>query len=125
MSKEADFGILFRHWVKAYCPLAGGYELKDTRGKDYFVMSEWKESQRFHALASTTSKGNLIRVQAGTIGAPDYVYLKRMDSYVVIKFPDFFAVFNAELLLYFPHKKMTAAQARASCMILVETKKTR
>lgn len=90
--KEADFGVLLRHYLKANpLPLSSHIEVKDTRGKDSFPFSELKEEQINNALASNSDKGNLIRISTGTIGAPDYAYYRNAPAYVVIKYPTHFS----------------------------------
>lgn len=98
--QEADFSIRLRHYLKAHpltisCPI----EVKDTRGKSSFNYAEIKEEQINNALASKSKKGNLIRISAGTIGAPDYAWFYNSPAYVVIKYPIGFVFIDIETLI--------------------------
>lgn len=85
--KEADFGLIFRNMLDTEYPTAS-YELKDTDGKDYLNFNELNTEQINHALRNKSKKGNLIRIVSGTLGAPDYIYLKKCQySFVVIRYP--------------------------------------
>ena len=97
MQKEASFGIRLRHYLRRY-PLTteAHIEVKDTRGKSYFAFSEVKEEQINNGLASKSDTGNLICVESGTIGAPDYCYFRNSPAYVVINYPDGFVFIDIE-----------------------------
>ncbi len=97
--QEADFSVLLRHYLKANpLPLSCPIECKDTRGKDSFFYSELKEEQINNALASTSNKGNLIRISSGTIGGPDYAYFRNSPAYIVIKYPKGFVFIDIQTL---------------------------
>ncbi|NCU28961.1 MAG: hypothetical protein EOM85_04840 [Candidatus Moranbacteria bacterium] len=93
--KEADFGLKFRRWIENNPQKSCSFELKHTRGKDYFMFDELKSEQI--AFASKIKRGVLIRVP-GTKGEPDYVYLKS-PAYVVIKYPKNFYVIDIDNLV--------------------------
>jgi hypothetical protein len=90
--KEADFSVYLRHYLKSYpLPYSCPIEVKDSRGKDYISFSEVKEEQINNALASKSSKGNLIRISNGTVGAPDYAYYVNAPiAPIFINFPQLF-----------------------------------
>lgn len=96
--KEASFGLDFRAYIDEHAPDASyAYELKDTRGKDYFSFRELDDKQIDHALRNKTERGNLIRIVSGTPGAPDYVHLKNCKySFIVIKYPKFSAYIDID-----------------------------
>lgn len=99
--KEADFGILFRHWIMSQprLPKSASLEIKDSRGKDYIPYREIEDSQIRSGLASKIGpKGNLIRVAAGTVAAPDYIWLYKACAYVIIKYPKCFCLIDVETL---------------------------
>ena len=96
--REAQFAILFRHWLKANPQISCSYELKDTRDKYFFRFAELKEEQKNYALAINSNKGVLIRVQGGG-GEPDYIYLRNSPAYIVIKYPSSFSVIPIQTLL--------------------------
>ena len=97
--KEADFGLKFRKWISANPTASGTFELKDTRGKASFYFAELTEEQIAHALRSKGKNGNLIRVEVGNPGAPDYVYFRNAYAWIVIKFPKTFHVIDIETFL--------------------------
>ncbi len=98
MKQEANFSFTFRHWLRAnYKDFEScSFEIKDTRGKNTFTLSELHEEQRNHALANKSDKGNLIRCASGTIGAADYMFFRNAYAYVVIKYPLGFAIIDID-----------------------------
>lgn len=90
---ESDFGLVFRkYWNKH--PFEGGIELKDTRGKDYFIFSEFHPDQEAVANSATSSKGTLVRTTVGTPGAPDYTGFVNAPYWIVIKYPKEFHIIS-------------------------------
>lgn len=90
--READFGVLFRHWIRANPPrLTCAFELKQTM-TDSLLFSSFEDHQVVYAEAVAGSpKGVLMRVQ-GTNGEPDYLYLYQDPVFVVIKYPHCFCI---------------------------------
>lgn len=81
--KEADFGLMFREFDKKF-PLADGdYELKQCAG-DSIPFSCVEDNQIASALKTQSKPGNLIRIEKGTSGAPDYRKLREKPAYIVI-----------------------------------------
>lgn len=97
-TKEADFGLRFREWWEKY-GMNAPYELKDSRGKDRLLFSEVSDEQVKVGLAANSDKGVLIRVAAGTPGAPDYVGLRNSPYWIVIKYPKSFEVIGINTFL--------------------------
>lgn len=96
------------------------YEMKDTRGKKYFPLNEWKEEQRTFADAIRYGKkGVLIRTE-GVTGLPDYVYLRNEPSFVVIKFPNGFVIISGEQLNYEKGTKLTWERAKEIAHKVIE-----
>jgi len=94
---EADFSLVLRHYLKANpLPISCPIEVKDTRGKDYLAFSEVKEEQINNAMASKSSKGNLIRIANGTIGAPDYAWYINSPAPIFIHYPKWMIVIDTE-----------------------------
>lgn len=98
--KETDFSIKFRHWLKNNKRQSCTFELKDSRGKNYFNFSELKEEQINYALSVQSDKGTLIRLQAITGGEPDYVYYRNSPAYIVINYPECFCIIPINNLLF-------------------------
>lgn len=96
--KESKFGILFRHWIFAHGPelVSASYELKQTT-TDSIPFSCLEEHQITASEAiKWGSKGSLIRVESGTIGAPDYIFLRNTPAFIVIKYPNCFTIIDIE-----------------------------
>ncbi len=113
LKHEANFGLLFRSWFRANKRKfdSAVFELKDTRGKPNFGLSEWKEEQRTHALACKSDEGNLMRFSSGTTGMPDYGFYRNAYAYVVIRFPKAFYVIDADDLIKHPGKSLKETDA--------------
>jgi hypothetical protein len=113
MKQESDFGLIFRAWMKANRRKfeSAVFELKDTRGKTYFPLSEWKEAQRTHALACKADTGNLMRFSSGTSGMPDYGFYRNAYAYVVIRYPKVFYIIDASDLLNHKGKSLKKTEA--------------
>ena len=123
---EADFGLKFRTWIlnKPIKMPSGDYELKDSRGKDSIAYSEITEEQLDSAKRSASDRGNLIRIVAGTPGAPDYSYRRNAPTFFVIHYPKCFEVIPLDSLLLersrFKRKSLTSERARAISIITVK-----
>lgn len=125
--READFGVLFRHWIRAN-PLKTTchFELKQTQG-DSIPFSCLEEQQIAYGEAVMTSpKGVLTRVQ-GTNGESDYIYSYRDPVYIVIKYPGMFCIIQLATLLdekeTSTRKSLTSLRARQIAWEVVELKK--
>ena len=90
--KEADFGLKFREWIEEALPPSASYEHKTTAGKDRLLFSELSDMQIHRGLQISGKKGCLIRIQLGTVGAPDYIWCKGMPYYVTIEYPQGFVM---------------------------------
>ncbi len=102
-TREADFGILFRHWIKAHPQFTAAYELKQT-SKDSIPFSCVEDHQLVYLEAIRSDKGVLVRVQ-GTNGEPDYIYLRNEPAYIVIKFPKSFHIITPDAFLIAKRKE--------------------
>ena len=123
---EADFGIDFRKWWMQN-GMNAPYELKDTRGKDSISFSEITDDQIMFALAAKSSKGVLIRVEKGTLGAPDYVGFRNSPAWIVIKYPKSAEVIDIDALLLeksrSKRKSLTSERARAISTVSITNRK--
>ena len=95
INHESKFSLKFRSWWRAN-RMNGVFELKDSRGASSIPFSEIKEEQIDSGLANKSKRGNLIRVQSGTIGTGDYIGLVNFPSYIVIKYPTHFEIIDIE-----------------------------
>lgn len=96
--KEADAGLKFRKWWEKN-GMNAPYEMKDTRGRDYFPFREITDEQINIATAANSYKGVLIRISSGTVGAPDYIGLRDSPYWFVIKYPKTFEVIGIQTFL--------------------------
>jgi len=122
---ESKFGLQFRAWWRSK-RLLGSFELKDTRGASSLPFSEVKEEQIDSGYSNKGPKGNLVRVQSGTVGTGDYLGLVSFPSYVVIKYPGHFEVIDIETFdmerKRSVRKSLTGARAKEISIISVDTK---
>lgn len=98
-NKEAIFGQLFRHWMRANASQwpTCSFELKQTKSK-YIPFGAVEAHQLDYGDAITHGNGVLVRVQ-GTSGEPDYIWLRKEPSYIVIRFPHCFVVITVEAFI--------------------------
>lgn len=93
---ESKSGTRFKHWVHANAErlATSTFEMKDSRGKEYLPWKELKMKQLDYGLAiEEGKKGAFIRTQGGN-GEPDYIFLKYVPAYIVIKFPSCFCMID-------------------------------
>lgn len=119
--READFGLLFRHWLKANPQHTCAYEIKQTGGTS-LPFSALEEHQQDYLEAIRSDKGVLVRVIGGN-GEPDYIYLRNCRACVVVKYPHGFEVIDIGTWILekakSPRKSLTAARAKQISAISV------
>lgn len=114
--REAKFSEVFRHWIRANPQRHSNvYEVKQTiRNSIPFEALEPQQIDYGNAIEES-NKGVLIRHIGGN-GEPDYIYLKHVDSWIVIKFPDFFCLITLTKFCEEKHrsksKSLTAERAK-------------
>lgn len=114
--REAKFGILFRHWLRANPMHTASFELKQTT-TDSLSFSAVEDHQADYANAiENGEKGVLIRVQ-GTNGEPDYVLLRDVPAYIAIRYPDSFHIIHMRTFMaeksVSDKKSLSSKRARA------------
>lgn len=72
--------------------MPGNFELKHVRGRGSLPFSDVKAQQIAVGNLASSEEGILIRVSAGTVGAPDYIGQVSQPVWVVISYPRFFCV---------------------------------
>lgn len=104
--READFGVLFRHWLKHNPMYSGAFELKQTT-KTSIPFNSIAEHQLDALQAANSKRGILYKAPDDSRGIKpfDYFYLRNAPSYVVIKFPDAFHIIS---ISNFIHEKKTS-----------------
>lgn len=125
--READFGTLFRHWLKANSEhfFSAAFELKQTTG-DSIPFSSVAEHQLDALQATRTPNGLLYKAPDDSRGVKpfDYFYLKNAPSFVVIKYPKHFEIINVETFMLekgrSKRKSLTSARARAISVASVD-----
>lgn len=93
--KEADFGLVFRHWIEKSPYRTATFEMKYARSNNSIAFSEVTEKQIAYALAVRSDKGVLIR-NVDKDGIPDYTYLRSEPSYICVKFKKSFCLIDPE-----------------------------
>lgn len=123
-SREADFGVIFRHWIRANPQYSSAFELKQT-GRDSISFAALEEHQLVYLQAIHSDKGALIRVQ-GVNGEPDYVYLRNSPAYIVIKFTGEFHMIGIDTFVLergrSKRKSLTNMRAREISTVSVKLK---
>lgn len=127
-NREAQFGILLRHWFRANSKSMSSchIEIKDTRGENYFYFRELSEEQITVGLACTSDRGCLLRASSGTVGQGDYHFYRNAPSWVIIKYSDEFFIIGLETLLMekdrSKRKSLTQDRARDICVKSIKLK---
>lgn len=120
---EADFGLKFRKWWQAK-GMNAPYELKDSRGKNSIPFSAVTAEQIAIALGAKSSKGVLIRIEKGTVGAPDYVGFRNSPYWFVFRYPKSVEIIDAEVFVMekerSKRKSLTSERAAAISSISVK-----
>ena len=92
--REANFGLLFRRWLKSQKNMpSAAFELKQTT-KHYIPFNALAEHQENALLAVNSSKGILYKAPDDSRGVKpfDYFFLSRSCAFVVIRYPNTFEV---------------------------------
>jgi hypothetical protein len=120
---EAKFQTVFNHWLRHVFfdkqRQRGGFafELKHTRGKNYLPFSAVKDHQ-LKALLAAENEGLIYKISDESRGHKpfDCFALRLAPTFIVIKYPGFFAVIDAEVFAYektrTPKKSLTAERAK-------------
>lgn len=125
--READFGVLFRHWVRAYAaeklPNNCDFELKQTQTDSFPFASVEDHQAVYHQAVEKSPLGVLTRIQ-GTNGECDYVYQRFTPVFIVIKYPGFFVLIPRSVFMREYHlskrKSLTSERAREISSIIVD-----
>lgn len=99
--READFGIFFRHWLKANPMESCAFELKQTRSHR-LPFSAVKEHQLEFLLAAKSDKGILYKIADDSRGIKpfDMFYFRNAEAYVVIKYPECFVMIEPKTFIF-------------------------
>ena len=90
---EAEITPFVNKWMLEIIPEPAPWEIKHTRGKDRFPMSELMSEERIHEhhslMASTTPRGFVYKIpDLGSYNPFDSFGYKNSPAYVVIVYPD-------------------------------------
>lgn len=98
--REAAFTTKYLPWIRKNLPTCA-FEVKHTRGKDTFIMSELREHQRDALLAVVSDTGMSFKIpDTGMSYNPfDGFYMKKVKGYVIISYPTAFVVLNIKDIL--------------------------
>ncbi len=124
--REANFGILFRHWIKANPMFNSAFELKQTTTNS-IPFSDVQEHQLEALMAVQINKSGLLyKIPDDSRGVKpfDYVYLKNALAFVVIKYPTCFVLIEPQKFLNerdsSKRKSLTSERAKAISSISVD-----
>lgn len=94
---EANFGTLFRHWVRVHWRITAAFELKQTK-TDSIPFSDVQEHQ-LDALNAVHFSEFLYKIADDSRGVKpfDMVYFNRERAFVVIRYPKFFCLISVEM----------------------------
>ena len=97
--REAQFGTLFRSWLRRNPMPTSAFELKQTTA-DYLPFSDVKDHQ-IDALLSAKNGQLLWKLPDDSRGIKcfDYFYFNQAAAWVVIKYPGSFEVIDIEVFL--------------------------
>lgn len=126
--KEAKFQTLFNHWLKANLKSMKGsgfaFELKDTKGKNYLPWEAVKPHQLAYLLAGS-GKGMIYKISDQSRGYKpfDCFMLKKAKCFVVINYPGFFCLIEANDFLKAktrsPKKSLISDEARQIASLVI------
>jgi len=114
IKREAKFGLLFRHWLKASnFSFSAAFELKQTT-TDSLPFSDVKDHQLDALLAVRSRHGLLYKAPDDSLSTKpfDYFYLKNTASFIVIKYPKCFVVIS--VLAFIEEKKTSKRKSLTS-----------
>jgi len=123
--READFGLLFRHWIRANPRYSAAFELKQTTTNS-FPFNEVKDHQIEWLQAANSDKGMLYKIPDDSRGIKpfDYVYLRKAGALIFIKYPGCFHGISVENFIYEKErsirKSLTEARARDIAVVSVD-----
>jgi len=118
IKREANFGLLFRHWLRKEPMISAAFELKQTRTNS-IPFSDVKEHQVDALCAASSRQGILYKIPDDSAGIKpyDYCYLKHALAFVVIRYPQFFCLIEVEAFLKekesSKRKSLTSERAKA------------
>ena len=97
MKREANFTLLFRHWLKANPLRSSAFELKQTR-TDSINFNAVKEHQLIALQAAKGDHGLLYKIPDDAMGVKpcDMMYLRCSGAFVVIKYPRSFVLIDVD-----------------------------
>lgn len=123
--REAEFGVLFRHWLKSTAMISAAFELKQTTSNS-LPFGAVKDHQIDGLSAAASRKGILFKIPDDSRGIKcfDYFYLRHSLAFVVIKYPKFFCLIELEEFLRekenSKRKSLTSDRAKAISYKVVE-----
>ncbi len=110
--QEAKFTTKFRRWAAEHVG-TGAYEIKHTRGKDYFYCAELAEHQADALKAAKGPHGLAFKIpDEGYSYRPfDMFVLKGTPAWVVIVYPGVFMGIDIDTFLTWKEKSLSYEQA--------------
>lgn len=126
IKREANFGTLFRHWLRANPFMtSAAFELKQTR-TDSISFNDVQEHQIDALVAARGAMGILYKAPDDSRGVKpfDFFYLREAKAFVVIKYPKCFCLVPVEKFILEKassvRRSLTSARAREISTVVVE-----
>lgn len=123
--READFGVLFRHWLKVHKMHNAAFELKQTTS-DRLPFSSLAEHQIIGLLAAKNDSGILYKApdDSRSVKPFDYFYLRNALAFVVIRYPKTAEIIDIEAFIMERDrtiaKSLTSERAKAISTISIK-----
>lgn len=113
MRHEAAFTTKFRRYAVEHIG-TGAYEVKHTRGEDFFLTSELYEHQKDALLAAKSKYGIGFKIPDEGLGYRpfDMFVLKGTGAWVVIAYPKEFVVIDIEKIIKWTAPRLQLRDAK-------------
>lgn len=120
---EAAFTTRAKAWIKSELPTCA-WEVKHTRGKTKFTLSELKEHQINWLVASTKKSGCSWKIPDTGYGYNpfDGFNLKGVQAFVIIAFPTWVVAIEIQTLLLIKEPSITEEKARRISLYSILTR---
>lgn len=120
--REAQFGLLFRAWLRAHPMRSAGFELKQTTSNS-IPFSAVKEHQ-LDALLAVKHRSILYKAPDDSRGAKpfDYFYLNNAEAYIVIRYPKAFYIMDVNaFIVEKENSTVRSLTSERACAISLQT----
>lgn len=119
---EAEFTTRAKAWIKSELPTCA-WEVKHTRGKLFFNLSELKEHQINYLKAATSKRGCSWKIPDTGYGYNpfDGFNLKGVQAFVIIAYPTWVVAIEIQTLLLIKESSISEERARRISLYSIQT----